>query len=117
MMAPSWSYTISLIGQRSSKWNTLDTRSKNLKDEPPGQIWTGKEDVMNITRETTVKEVLEARPDALSVFSKYGVEVDVECPEAIMDFPLSDCESICHIDNVDVLIKELNEFFASAPVK
>ncbi len=70
---------------------------------------------MNITRDTTVKEILDARPDALSVFSRFGVEVESECPEAIMDFPLSDCESVCHIDDVDVLIKELSEFFAIAP--
>lgn len=70
---------------------------------------------MQITKDTTVKEVLDARPDALSVFSRHGVEVDLECPETILDFPLADCESVCHIDDVDALVQELNAFFQTKP--
>jgi hypothetical protein len=69
-----------------------------------------------ITRETTVSEIIEADAGALEVFEKHGVSVEYECPEAILDFPIEDCEDMCHIDNVDALIADLNAFFKSVKV-
>jgi len=68
---------------------------------------------MDITPKTTVREILDKRPDALSVFAKHGVEVEAECPDAILDFPLEDCESCCHIDDLNALIQELMQFVNS----
>lgn len=68
---------------------------------------------MIITRNTTVKEIMEARPDAASVFLKHGVDVPLECDESIQDCDLELCDSMCHIDDIDALISDLEEFFAT----
>ena len=68
---------------------------------------------MNITRNTTVKEIMEARPDAASVFLKHGVDVPLECDESIQDCELELCDSMCHIDDIDALISDLEKFFAT----
>ncbi len=65
---------------------------------------------MNISLDTTVLNILEQHPDALGVFSNHGVDVSLECPECILDTPLSVCESMCHIDDIEELIKDLQEF-------
>jgi hypothetical protein len=69
---------------------------------------------MNITINTTVKEIIEARPDALDVFLKHGVDVPLECDESIQDCELSLCDSMCHIDDVAALIRDLEKLFDSA---
>jgi len=69
---------------------------------------------MNITRSTTVKEIMEARPDAARVFLQHGVDVPLECDESIQDCELLLCDSMCHIDDVDALIADLQKFFDSA---
>lgn len=66
---------------------------------------------MNITHETTLKEILEQRPDAIEVFLKHGVDVPSECDESIHDCELSLCESMCHIDDIEALIGDLNSLF------
>lgn len=66
---------------------------------------------MNITRNTTVKEIMEARPDAASVFLKHGVDVPLECDESIQDCDLELCDSMCHIDDIEALISDLEKFF------
>jgi hypothetical protein len=68
---------------------------------------------MIITRNTTVKEIMEARPDAASVFLKHGVDVPLECDESIQDCELELCDSMCHIDDIDALISDLEKFFAT----
>ncbi len=68
---------------------------------------------MIITRNTTVKEIMEARPDAASVFLKHGVDVPLECDESIQDCDLELCDSMCHIDDIDALISDLEKFFAT----
>lgn len=69
---------------------------------------------MLITRETTVREVIDKNAEALKIFDKHGVCVEYECPDAILDFEIQLCEDMCHIDDIDQLVAELNEFFASA---
>lgn len=66
---------------------------------------------MIITRNTTVKEIMKARPDALQVFLKHEVDVPLECDESIQDCNLELCDSMCHIDDVDALIRDLQKFF------
>lgn len=68
---------------------------------------------MIITPNTTVKEIMEARPDAASVFLKHGVDVPLECDESIQDCELELCDSMCHIDDIDALISDLEKFFAT----
>lgn len=71
---------------------------------------------MSITENTTLKAILEERPDAIEVFLKHGVDIPSECDESIHDCELTICESMCHIDDLDGLIKDLQEFFGKAPV-
>jgi hypothetical protein len=70
---------------------------------------------MNITDSTTVKEILAERPDAVEVFLKHGVDVPLECDESIHECELQLCDSMCHIDDIDGLIRDLQAFF-DAPV-
>lgn len=65
---------------------------------------------MNITQETTVKSILDAYPDAVSVFEKHGVSVPDECDESILDTELAICDSMCHIDDLAGLITDLQAF-------
>ncbi|MBZ0188970.1 MAG: hypothetical protein K8F91_22185 [Candidatus Obscuribacterales bacterium] len=66
---------------------------------------------MIITGNTTVKEIVEARPDTVSVFPKDGVDVPLQCDESIQDSDLELCDSMCHIDDIDALESDLESFF------
>jgi len=68
---------------------------------------------MEITTETTVKNILEAYPDAVQIFQKHGVDVPLECDESILNINLLICDSMCHVDNLDSLIRDLKKFVAS----
>lgn len=67
--------------------------------------------IMIITRSTTVKEIMQANPEVAQVFLKHGVDVPLECDESIQDCELELCDSMCHIDDVDALIRDLQKFF------
>lgn len=71
---------------------------------------------MIITRDTTVKEIIEANPNAAEVFLKHGVDVPLECAESIQDCELELCDSMCHLDDVDALIQDLQTFFDAGEV-
>ncbi len=43
-------------------------------------------------------------------FGPYG-EVPFECDESILDTELEQCESMCHIDDIDALITDLQKLF------
>lgn len=64
---------------------------------------------MNITLDTTIKEIISKYPLCIEVFSRYGVDVENQCPEELWETSLSDCESMCHIDNINELVNELNK--------
>lgn len=65
---------------------------------------------MDITQETTVKSILDTYPDAVTVFEKHGVSVPTECDESILDTELGICDSMCHIDDLDQLMRDLQVF-------
>ncbi len=65
---------------------------------------------MDITYECTVKTILDRYPEALKVFEKHGVDVPLECDESILDTELSICDSMCHIDDIEELISDLQNF-------
>lgn len=66
---------------------------------------------MLITTESSVTEILDARPDAIKVFEKHGVDVPCECDESIQGASLQICDSMCHIDDLQGLISDLQAFF------
>jgi hypothetical protein len=65
---------------------------------------------VQITENTTVKSILEAYPDAVQVFQQHGVDVPSECDESILDTELAICDSMCHVDNLDILMRDLQQF-------
>jgi hypothetical protein len=65
---------------------------------------------MTITEETTVKDILEAYPGAVVVFENHGVSVPSQCDESILDTELGICDSMCHIDDFDALMRDLQLF-------
>lgn len=71
---------------------------------------------MIITRSTTVKEILAAYPDSIEVFLQHGVDVPLECDESIHECELELCDSMCHIDDIDGLIRDLQTFIDARPV-
>ncbi len=66
---------------------------------------------MLITGETTVKDLVEANAGVLKVFEKHGVDVPSQCDESIQDCSLELCESMCHIEDIDALVRDLQAFF------
>lgn len=66
---------------------------------------------MNVTRNTTVREVVELNENVLQIFERHGVCVEDECPDAVLDFEIEDCEDMCHIDDIEQLVTDLNLFF------
>ncbi len=66
---------------------------------------------MQITHDTPLKAILEARPDSLDIFLKHGVDVPLECDESLHDCELSVCETMCHIDDIEGLISDLQQLF------
>lgn len=62
---------------------------------------------MQITVDTTVKYILDAYPEAVKIFEQHGVDVSLECDESILDTELAICDSMCHIDNLDALMLDL----------
>jgi hypothetical protein len=68
---------------------------------------------MLITQDTTVKSILDAHPDAVKVFENHGVSVPTECDESILDTELATCDSMCHIDDLDQLMRDLQAFVDS----
>ena len=70
---------------------------------------------MIITRNSTVKEILETAPIAVQILEKHGVDVSLECDESIHECELELCDSMCHIDDIDALIVDLQKFFDSQP--
>jgi hypothetical protein len=65
---------------------------------------------MQISEDTTVKSILDAYPEAVSVFLEHGVDVPSECDESILDTELSICDSMCHVDDLNGLIRDLQKF-------
>ena len=68
---------------------------------------------MNVSLNTTVREIIENHRDSLEIFEKHGVCVEDECPDGILDFELADCEGMCHIDDINQLVEDLNGFLAA----
>ncbi|HYG59862.1 MAG TPA: hypothetical protein VD902_17495 [Symbiobacteriaceae bacterium] len=63
-------------------------------------------DVIKITGDTLVSEILEAYPQAAQIFERYGIHVDLECG-GVLDNPLDLCETMCGIDDFEGLVREL----------
>ena len=66
---------------------------------------------MIITTSTTVKSILEEKPEAVEIFLKHGVDVPSQCDDSILDTELELCDSMCHVDDIDGLIADLQAFF------
>ncbi|MFN8554399.1 MAG: hypothetical protein U0103_23220 [Candidatus Obscuribacterales bacterium] len=62
---------------------------------------------MVITEETTVKSILDIYPEALKIFEAHGVDVPAQCDESILDTELGICDSMCHVDDLPKLIRDL----------
>jgi hypothetical protein len=65
---------------------------------------------MDITLDTTVCDILHKYPEAVKVFLEHGVDVPLECDESILDTPLEICDSMCHIDDISALMRDLQKF-------
>jgi hypothetical protein len=65
---------------------------------------------MLVTANTTVKSILDQYPEAVRVFEQHGVDVPLECDESVLDSELATCDSMCHIDDLNGLIKDLQKY-------
>jgi hypothetical protein len=66
--------------------------------------------IMQITTESTVRSILDAYPGVVEVFLQHGVDVPSQCDDSILDVELSLCDSMCHVDDLDGLIRDLQKF-------
>ena len=66
---------------------------------------------MIVTPSTTLREIVESKPEAFEIFLKHGVDVKNECDESLWDSELELCEGMCHIDSLDGLIQDLQKLF------
>jgi len=57
---------------------------------------------------------LDQYPNAVKIFEQHGVDVPLECDESILDTELALCDSMCHIDDLDSLMKDLQKFIDSS---
>jgi hypothetical protein len=59
--------------------------------------------------ETLVGEALFAVPHAGAIFDRHGCDATIECTEEHhAEYTLSDTELVCHIDDVEALVGDLN---------
>ena len=59
--------------------------------------------------ETLVGEALFDVPGAEEIFERHGCDATFECTESHhAQYTLSDTELVCHVDDVDALIGDLN---------
>ena len=65
---------------------------------------------MQITTESTVRSILDTYPGAVEIFLQHGVDVPSQCDDSILDVELSLCDSMCHVDDLDGLIRDLQKF-------
>jgi hypothetical protein len=65
---------------------------------------------MMITTETTVKNILDAYPETVQIFLKHGVDVPAQCDASILDTELSICDSMCHVDDLVGLVRDLQTY-------
>ncbi|CAN5510257.1 hypothetical protein BH11CYA1_BH11CYA1_14540 [soil metagenome] len=66
--------------------------------------------VFAITEETTVKDIFAAYPGIGVIFENHGVSVPTQCDESILDTELGICDSMCHVDDLDALMRDLQLF-------
>ncbi|MFB6285432.1 MAG: hypothetical protein ABEK03_02485, partial [Candidatus Bipolaricaulia bacterium] len=65
------------------------------------------------TPETTVAEALERVPNAVEVFEQHGVDPRSECGPRIHITPLADTPFVCHVDDLDALLADLQRELAA----
>jgi len=62
-----------------------------------------------VDHETLVGEALFAVPGAETIFEQHGCDAAFECTESQhAEYILSDTELVCHVDDVEALIADLN---------
>lgn len=66
---------------------------------------------MTITMDSFVSEIIEAFPEAEAIFEAHGVMLCTECA-GVLDNPLDLCETMCHIDDIEGLLRDLQALAA-----
>jgi hypothetical protein len=62
-----------------------------------------------VNLETLVGEALFAVPGAEQIFDRHGCDATIECTEHHhAEYTLGDTELVCHIDDVEALVDDLN---------
>jgi hypothetical protein len=62
-----------------------------------------------VNLETLVGEALFAVPGAEQIFDRHGCDATIECTENHhAEYTLGDTELVCHIDDVEALVDDLN---------
>lgn len=62
-----------------------------------------------VTMETTVGEALFVVPGAEEIFERHGCTPTIECTEEHhAEYVLGDLDLVCHIDNSEALVADLN---------
>lgn len=62
-----------------------------------------------ITGDMTVAEVLEVHPDPVPIFERHGVNPTQDCGPNIYTIHLKETPEKCFVDNLDELIRDLDD--------
>lgn len=85
-------------------------------DEAEEQVYTDTyAEPYYVTSETTVAEALAWVPGAEQIFEQHGCLTTLECTEdQHAEYVLGDLELVCHIDDSQALIDDLNAALSAA---
>lgn len=71
------------------------------------------QDEYRVTFDTLVGEALFAVPGADEIFERHGCAATLECTEDHhAEYTLGDTELVCHIDDAEALVADLNDALA-----
>jgi hypothetical protein len=62
---------------------------------------------MEITPETVIEDILEAMPEAQELFLAHGCDMEVECTPQAKENTLDEAVGVCHLDDLDALVLDL----------
>lgn len=62
---------------------------------------------MEITLQTVIWDILQEMPEARDLFQGHGCDMDAECTDSALENTLDEAVGVCHLDDIDGLILEL----------
>jgi hypothetical protein len=62
---------------------------------------------VEITLQSVIWDILQQMPEARELFNAHGCDMDAECTDEALENTLDEAVGVCHLEDVDGLILEL----------